>query len=578
MKYRGAGFQVSVANPTPTSFIPHLPPPKAPSKKLPKDPEKKDKKKKKKDKKLPKDPPQHQKSQSAKHYARAQSMRVGAHGRSMSVAPADGKKQTDSMMMSPSIRGLFDQLRPENEEQAKMLEQLKAAWKMEQEKMDLLKQGLTMLPPTPPTPPVKKETPKFDLNDLSGNEAELLRRMRNMERQLKQAGMQVAEVIDYAIAKKKVDDIAKRMQAIGGSEVVLEDKAKEVALRREYFSLEQDMEKYTAAMMLTDEYIEEQRKIEQKWLDDNEPKFVDSVKRVRRMMPVEVKIMSEAMLIKAGVPQDYARKFKRSNILEVVRMHPDQLLKMHPSLLEGLRQTGLTMVERRAIHYSLRKVASIWEKGQGEELVARKYNWFKALKDTVKQLSSCGEMAAEKKFPYDQNLGFPEGDEYYYVKIQKADAEDAGAKAKREAAEMAKTKKAELRAGILKDHYGKGKVQQVSLASGQCEEMDNMVEKMDHLMDEWVSFLDKHKDLTADNAKVECVAYNEFLNTVKSWLSGMIGPWSGMNLKGKRVSLDGSISPHLTSPSKLCCLAIPSMHFEDRAYVVLFADGFSFSS
>ncbi len=119
MKYRGAGFQVSVANPTPTSFIPNLPAPKAPSKKLPKDPVKKDKKKKK-DKKLPKDPPQHQKTQSAKSVARAQSMRVGAHGRSQSVAPADGKKQTDSMMMSPSIRGLFDQLRPENEEQVCM--------------------------------------------------------------------------------------------------------------------------------------------------------------------------------------------------------------------------------------------------------------------------------------------------------------------------------------------------------------------------------------------------------------------------------------------------------------------------
>ena len=33
------------------------------------------------------------------------------------------------------------------------------------------------------------------------------------------------------------------------------------------------MEKFTAALMLTDEYIEEQAKAEQKWLRDNEPKF-----------------------------------------------------------------------------------------------------------------------------------------------------------------------------------------------------------------------------------------------------------------------------------------------------------------
>ena len=57
------------------------------------------------------------------------------------------------------------------------------------------------------------------------------------------------------------------------------------------------MEKFTAALMLTDEYIEEKRKNEQKWLDDNEPKFQDSVKRVRRMMPIKVKLMSEATLV-----------------------------------------------------------------------------------------------------------------------------------------------------------------------------------------------------------------------------------------------------------------------------------------
>ena len=37
----------------------------------------------------------------------------------------------------------------------------------------------------------------------------------------------------------------------------------------EYFTLEQDMDKYSAAMTASDEYIQEQKDREQKWEDDH---------------------------------------------------------------------------------------------------------------------------------------------------------------------------------------------------------------------------------------------------------------------------------------------------------------------
>ena len=72
-------------------------------------------------------------------------------------------------------------------------------------------------------------------------------RQKKLEKQLAQAGVVIAEDIPYDVAKEKVSSIAARMEEIGGSDVT------DPKLKEEYFKLEQDMEKYTTALQLTDE-------------------------------------------------------------------------------------------------------------------------------------------------------------------------------------------------------------------------------------------------------------------------------------------------------------------------------------
>lgn len=94
---------------------------------------------------------------------------------------------------------------------------------------------------------------------------EVQRKQEKLERQLNQAGIKIAEDIPYEEAKARVNMTAKRMGEIGSSEVVHPDKDEQKRLREEYFMLEQDMEKYSTAMMASDEYIQEQKDKEIKW-------------------------------------------------------------------------------------------------------------------------------------------------------------------------------------------------------------------------------------------------------------------------------------------------------------------------
>ena len=80
------------------------------------------------------------------------------------------------------------------------------------------------------------------------------KRQKKLEKQLEQAGVAIAEDIDYDVCLKKVAEIGKRMGEIGGSDVTHPDKEEQNRLREEYFKLEQEMEKYNNALLMTDEY------------------------------------------------------------------------------------------------------------------------------------------------------------------------------------------------------------------------------------------------------------------------------------------------------------------------------------
>jgi len=344
------------------------------------------------------------------------------------------------------------------------------------------------------------------------------KKQKKLEKQLQQAGVIIAEDIPYEEAKSQVERIAKRMGEIGSSEVTHPDKAEQAKLREEYFKLEQEMEKFNAALMLTDEYIEEQEEREQKWEDDHLEENLEALKKLRRHMPVNVKSMSEAELSSKPSPngkvlsKTIAKKFKRTNVLQLIRTDPEELVRMHPSTLENLRVTGLTLTERRAIYAHIKDVGPRWKAMQADKMTERKWTWFKMMKQNFKEnldmyehhvnqygppgnhpyatrdnpnegcplLGKQCPLKADMQIDYNDDFGYTDEAKYEVSNVRKSDKEDPGAKAMREAMELARNKKANERSVELKKHY-KGKIQQVSQANGSCGNMDEILDRIELL-------------------------------------------------------------------------------------------------
>ena len=401
-----------------------------------------------------------------------------------------------------------------------------------------------------------------EMNALLSKLQEAEKRQKKLEKQLAQAGVAIAEDIDYGEALQKVAQIAKRMGEIGGSDVTHEDKDEQNRLREEYFKLEQEMERYNTALMLTDEYQKEQDRLEQKWEDDNREDNLEALKKIRRHMPVKIRHLSEAQLTSTMspngkfLPKAIAKKFKRTNVLQAIRINPDDLERMHPSTLENMRVTGLTLTERRALYAHLKPLGPRWEKNKAEKMTERKWTWYKMMKSNFKEnlapyqrhveqygppdnhvgcplLGKQCPIKADKMIDYDNDYGWPDGDEYEVSDVKKADVDDPGAKAKAEALELAKEKKANERADLLKKHY-KGKLLQVSKANGSCEAMDETMDKMEFGLENWIEFkIDKKDNLAEADKKKEVANFTEGLNTLKLAILDF-AQRSGMQTSGKK--------------------------------------------
>lgn len=412
------------------------------------------------------------------------------------------------------------------------------------------------------------------------------KRQKKLEKQLQQAGVVIAEDIPYEEAKKKVESIAKRMQEIGGSDAAHPDPEEQKKLREEYFRLEQDMEKYNAALTLTDEWIEEQEEMEQKWEDDNAPGNAEALIKVRRHMPVNVRNLSEDALSTTPtpngqyIPREMAKKFKRTNVLQLLRLDPDDILRMHPSTLENMRVTGLTLTERRALYAHLKNIGPRWKSMQADKMTERKWVWYNMMKTNFKEnlesylrhierygppgnhpyatrdnpdggcplLGKQCPLKADKVLDYDGDLGFTPDAEYEVSEVRKSDVDDPGARAKQEALEQIREKKAGERSETLKKHY-KNNVLQVSLANGSCEAMDGLLDSLETYQQKWLEErFAVGADTSEETSRKEMVGFNDALNEVKLAVL-QFADRSGMQLTGKKDA--NADNPDVRSPVEL---------------------------
>ncbi|EEY53257.1 uncharacterized protein PITG_06898 [Phytophthora infestans T30-4] len=406
---------------------------------------------------------------------------------------------------------------------------------------------------------------KLRQTELYANEddesAALKKKLTVLERQLKQAGISVAEVIPYELAKRKVAEVSRRLQEIGSSEVVLEDKQAQAAARKEYYILEQEMEKYHMALVMTDEYIEEQRRQEQEWEDANEEANVEALLLLRSAIPVDISRLSEKELnglvtpTGATFPAELARRLKRTNVLQLLRADPKTIVKMHPSVIEGYRTTGLTLLERRALHAVLKEPFKEWKKQQKDAMAQKKFAWYCKLKEAFVTAATnlkthcnstsghdfgniaivpphkcelmglaCPVRSEEKVRKLYCGLGFTPEAEFIKEDILKSDPENAGEKALLEAQTHVREMVANQRQRDLKAHY-KTNMREIAQAVGALEDMDSIMEQIRALDDSFPSV--EGGELEQQN---QC---NSLLNSARE-LTLLLAKRAGICITGKR--------------------------------------------
>lgn len=403
-----------------------------------------------------------------------------------------------------------------------------------------------------------------DIRKLLEELEEAERRQKKLEKQLAQAGVVIAEDIPYHIAKEKVTSIARRMEEIGTHS------SGDKKLQEEYFLLEQDMEKYTAALQLTDEWIEEQEEMERQWEEAVAPGNEDALKKVRRHMPVDVRNRSETSLASdvtpngMVLPKATAKKFKRTNVLQILRIDPQDIVPMHAATLENMRITGLTLTERRAIYCHLKDIGPRWKAMQGDKMTERKWTWFSMMKANFKENMDSWQrhvdqygppgnhpyfsrenpnaggcpligkqcpLKADKAIDYDGDYGYPEGQEYFKTEVKKSDVDNLS-KARDEAHEALKEKKSHERSALLKTHY-KGKILQVTLANGSCEAMDDTMDTIEKVQENWIKMRLSEGQPTEEGKRKEVIRFKDALKELKLSIL-QFAERSGMQLTGKR--------------------------------------------
>ncbi|KAL3941234.1 MAG: hypothetical protein SGBAC_004380 [Bacillariaceae sp.] len=213
-----------------------------------------------------------------------------------------------------------------------------------------------------------------------------------LEKHLKRNCIPIPADIPYEVCKDKIESITKQMQNLQASE------ENPYILEKRYFELEQEMMKYSTAMMLTDEWAEEQQRLGQEWEDLVRADNINALEQVRSHMPVNVRSLTEEALASEPtpngkvLPQAFARKFKRTNVLQLLRVNPNDIEKMHPSYFEGMRTTGLTLTERRALYEHMKGIAGKWLKLKADKNVERKWRWFDSLKAKFKEMQTAYDL------------------------------------------------------------------------------------------------------------------------------------------------------------------------------------------
>jgi hypothetical protein len=233
--------------------------------------------------------------------------------------------------------------------------------------------------------------------------------VRRLESAIAASGLTIPDdTIGYQEAEAKIAELSQRMAEISFK-------------HPDYFTLEQEMAKYSAALMASDEYRREIERREREWEASIRPLNREALIQIRRHMPVNVRNMTEAELA-AMIPKEMARKFKRTSVLQLIRVNPNDVAKFHYSNFESLSLSGLTLMERRALYEHLHSVGPQWFRQKGNEQTERKWLWSQSMKNKFKdELKKYEKQVERNVLDYSGDFGFPDGPEYEVMGHAKVD-------------------------------------------------------------------------------------------------------------------------------------------------------------
>ncbi|OQR81997.1 hypothetical protein THRCLA_11227 [Thraustotheca clavata] len=206
-------------------------------------------------------------------------------------------------------------------------------------------------------------------------ESEWEGQVRQLKRQLENAGIQVAADMKYTDIKEKMRVIAASMDELEGGPIVEHtDKKIQAQLRRKYFDLELEMDKLYSAMVASDEYEVEIKDKELTWHSNNINASREALVRVRNCIPVHISFMTTEVLVNelhlhnnAGA---YAKRLKSLKTLHVLRMDPQKLRVLHPCELVQLSFSKLSILEKKAVYAALTDVAAEWSSQPSNTLMS----------------------------------------------------------------------------------------------------------------------------------------------------------------------------------------------------------------
>ncbi|KAG7372219.1 hypothetical protein IV203_018362 [Nitzschia inconspicua] len=233
-----------------------------------------------------------------------------------------------------------------------------------------------------------------------------VKRTRSLEKQLTQAGLALPqEDISYSMAKTKIAELTREIKDLAAKMGNCTDSREMARLEVDFGKLSQELDKYNNAIMLTKEWAKEQEDRERNWEASISQANYEALQKIWRHMPVNIRDLSEDVLSSASTPNGktlptaMAKKFKRTNILMLLRLDPSDIEPMHPSSLEAMRTTGLTLTERRALHKHLKTLAPKWQASSNDKMSERKWMWHASLKGKFKEVLEKYEHHVQKYGP-----------------------------------------------------------------------------------------------------------------------------------------------------------------------------------